>query len=140
MRLTWGGAWEDELDERQIQWGVTLVEEAWRQWELYSCEERHGGHRWILTGEHPDDGSSVDLDCDYCPATSYDLCPDIIELLEADIGEIKIREGRHDYPHPFAVPVKAWIGSRQYYNPWDWDDWDWWMEVEATGQVGYWDA
>lgn len=131
---------DEEAAEHQINWELTAIEEAWRQWELHSCVERHGGHRWILTGEHPDDDSTVGLDCDYCPATSHDLCPDIIELLEADIGEIKIRDGKHDYPRPFAVPVKAWIESQRYSSPWDWDEWDWWMEVEAIGQVRYWDA
>jgi hypothetical protein len=61
-----------------------------RAQQVRSCDERDGGHRWVLRGEHPDDGAGVQLDCQDCPATDEDLVADHVDLIFGKIGDIMI--------------------------------------------------
>lgn len=93
------------------------AEEAWRQWEIHSCLERHGDHLWMAALEDPEDGRCVDIYCDYCPAGMNEIYPDGIDLVYGRLGSITVEAGAHDSDDPclpIVMPVAVEIEIIRY--------------------------
>lgn len=108
--------WE-VVDEPFDFFSFDLTQDAWRQWEMYSCVERHGDHLWMAELSHPEDCSGVCVYCSYCPAGIDDVFPDGTEFACGKLGSITIEEGKHDCDDPrlpFEVPVNLKIEVFKY--------------------------
>lgn len=127
----------DETNDMESYAAAENLRHAWHQWELYSCEER-GGHWWMLVGDHPDDWGEpgegrASLSCACCPATTDDLAgPDGFDFIQGEVGNISIRDGRHDHHEDFEVAVTARVHVEQYGPNLDmiYPEYDIYIEVE----------
>jgi hypothetical protein len=109
------------------------MDEAWRQGEMHSCVERHGGHLWVLSGEAPaEEWDGVELGCSYCCAGVDDLIPDGCDLIFGDLNGVEIRSGRHDSGGEFEIPVKVKLDFDEHFNPHEmiYPEYDAWIVVE----------
>ena len=106
--------WLCESNDMDARLVVESIEEAWRHWAMCCCEER-GGHWWTLSGDHPDDGSGITLECAHCPATGEDLDPcDYRVIVYGELGSIKIEGGIHNANDEFEIYVRAKVRVEQY--------------------------
>lgn len=107
----------EETEEDLLRRYIDSTYEAWRQWEMHSCVERHGGHPWIAELEHPEDCSGVGVYCSYCPATIDDVFPDATDSLYGKLGSITVENGKHDCDDPrlpFEVPINLHVEVFRY--------------------------
>lgn len=109
------------------------LEYAWAEWVAESCVERNGTHLWELEGDDPDDGSGVDVRCRGC-STQYPDYGEMIEMMNADLGGLRIIDGRHRSLLPFTVPVGVEVGTSQSWTEHG-IEYDAWLEIEPTGPV-----
>lgn len=107
--------------------------EAWRAWEVESCIERNGDHRWRIELEPFYDYDSVDLICDYCPASCIDLGGyDGSEMIYGSIGAMSIDAGNHRSLLPWSGPVSAELVVEHYpANPAHGDEWDAYITIKG---------
>lgn len=116
MTLLWSIVEPDGLEDDIFR--EELVAEAWHLWELASCVERNGGHRWVayLDGNMIDDGEAcggdVYLSCEGCPAQPGDIYPDFAaDDLAGSVGGAMVDAGRHlsdvDIERPVTLTVKV---------------------------------
>jgi hypothetical protein len=96
----------DESNDMEAHAAAENLRYAWMQWAMYCCEER-GGHHWLLSGEHPDDGRNISLHCIVCGANLQDLtgCWDLEELVYGEVGGITVVAGQHNAPDEFETQV-----------------------------------
>lgn len=113
----------------QPYWVPTATEQAWRLWQMWCCEERHGEHLWELELGHPEDGAYVSLACSYCPMTADDWMTDGHDLVWLEFDGITVRDGKHDSPVPLVVPVHAEPWSSKSWTDCGWE-YDAGIEVE----------
>ena len=117
-------------EEEPSFFNVACTQEAWRQWEIYSCVERNGGHDWILLLEEPDDGhGNASLECEHCPVGVDDIFPDGQEFLYFNDGAIWVEDGRHNSQDEMKIPVTVNVWSHHYNNP-DFNEWDAGIDLE----------
>lgn len=109
------------------------LECAWAEWVAESCVERNGAHLWELEGEDPDDGSGVSVRCYGC-LTPYPDFGEMIELMNADLGGLRIIDGRHRSLLPFTASVKIEVETSQSWTQYG-IEYDAWLEVELAGPV-----
>jgi hypothetical protein len=88
---------------------------AWMQWAMWTCEEA-GGHHWLLTGEHPDDGRLIGLRCVGCGATLEDHigCFDLEDAVNGEVDGITVVAGWHDADDEFEIPVLVDVQVDEY--------------------------
>lgn len=132
--ITFRQVTDEESRALDIQWEREAVDEAWRQWEIASCVERHGGHLWELHLSHPEDGAGVELCCSYCPANTDDLMVDGNDLVNGEAGGITIRDGRHGSPVAATIPVTAEVRGSKHWTDCGWE-YDVWIKAVQTGPV-----
>lgn len=125
-----------EVHALERQWAEAAKAEAWRQWMLASCEERHGGHLWQLDLHHPDDGAGVHLGCSYCLAGVDDVYFDGHDLIFLEADGITVAGGRHDSPRAAVIPVSVEPWGAKYWTDYGWE-YDAGLDVWPTGPVLY---
>lgn len=111
--IVWG------LDDpvRSAEHRQALVGEAWRRWEIASCEEWTSGHAWLLDLETYD-GQTIHLGCEHCPAGIDDIAPDGHELMGGwfeDLG-VTVRHGGHDSLVPLLIPVDVDVWASRMWT------------------------
>ena len=112
---------------------LELTREAWREWEIYCCQERHGAHSWLLRAEHPDEGGYVDLRCAYCPADGQELGGlDYVDMIQGEVGGIYIQSGQHTGNDEFEGPVTVDVLVEKFFNPHEmiYPEYDVWIQVQ----------
>lgn len=105
----------DESNDAEAHATAENLRWAWMQWAMWCCEER-GGHHWMLTGEHPEDGARVALHCAVCGADTdaFADMPDAYEFIYGQASGVTVDGGQHDAADEFEIPVAAKVRVEQY--------------------------
>lgn len=111
------------------------ISEAWRQWEIASCEERNNGHLWVLECIVEEEGIPS-LYCEYCPVSLDDIfILDAQDLMYGELGDIKIDGGIHNSKHDVIIPVNVKTNAEKIYSPnYIYPEWDLWVELTLRGK------